>query len=121
MNNSTSLSFQDTFVFLETFEKGLNVVGYIPFVGSFSASVREILGRIEFLAGIVFSTLSLVQQNGATKTLYLTVGLTCLGHGCLNQIRALVEVVPGVALATALPYDLYATFVLGRRYFSYIQ
>lgn len=114
-------AFQDTFVFLETLEKGLNVVGYIPFVGSVSAWVRENLGRIEVIAGIVFAILSLVQANAATNKLYLTIGLTFLGHGILNQLRALLEYVPGVPLFTTLPYDLYATYVLGRRYFSYVQ
>ena len=112
-------AFTNTFVALEAFEKGLNVVGYVPLLGSLASAVRSYYARIEMVAGIALAIFSLT-QNDASQTIFFTVGVTFMGHSLLNFGRAILEAFPTVPLFTCLPYDLYATFIVGKRFFSYL-
>jgi hypothetical protein len=115
-------SFRDTFISLETFETGLNVVGYIPYIGSISAWVRDRYSLLEIITGVGLAILSFVnhrQGDVPASKVYLTVAATFLGHGILNQIRSAIEAVPLLPLVTTLPYDFFATYYIGSRIFSY--
>ena len=121
--NISNPAFRDTFIFLETFEKGLKIAGYIPFIGTVSAAIRGGFAKIEMISGIAFAILALgihLQGNAATASTYLAVGITLIAHSLLNGLRTCLEVVPFVPLVTTLPYDLYATYVVGKRFFSYV-
>src|ERR1700722_10255330 len=88
--------FFDTFIFLELFEKCLNIAGYIPVIGSVSATIRNNYAKIELVAGIAFTILAVVfhvQQN-QYSAFYLSVGATFVGHALLNELRSYIEVVP---------------------------
>ncbi len=112
---------RDTFACLETFEYSLNIIGYIPIVGSISAHVRKFYGSLEIISGIALAifAVGLELRQSKNAKLYFTIGSTLIGHGILNSIRALFEEKIGVSLITTLPYDLIATFYAGRRFFSY--
>lgn len=115
------INFQNIFVFLETFEKGLNVVGYFPYVGSVGAIVRKKYAYIEVIAGIAFAffAMGIDLQGNPSRACYMIAG-TLVGHGILNRIRTYFEAYPWVSLCTTLPYDLIATFYVGRRFFPYV-
>lgn len=115
------INFQNIFALLETFERGLNVVGYIPVIGSVSAVVRNNYAKIEAVAGVAFAILAtgIYLQGNPSHAYYLIAG-TLFGHAILNEIRSYFEAVPGVALFTTLPYDIIATIYVGGRFFSYI-
>jgi hypothetical protein len=116
-----SINYQDVFMLLETFEKGLNVIGYIPVVGSMSAVVRNHYAKIEAVAGIVFAAFAIgIHLQGNPSRAYFIIGGTLLGHSLLNEGRSLIEMVPGLPLITTLPYDVLSTMYLGRRFFSYV-
>lgn len=120
--NANLATFRDTFLLLETFELGLNFAGYIPVVGTLSTGLRAIMAKVELIAGVVLAVLyfGLQAQGKTINPVLLNVGLTFMGHALLNVIRCLFEAVPFVALVTTLPYDFYATHVLGKRLFSYV-
>jgi hypothetical protein len=123
MASIAAKTFRDTFIFLETFEKGLNIVGYFPYIGTVSAYLRANYSALEIIAGVaiaIFATGMHIQQN-PNAAIYLALGGTLLFHGILNRIRAVFESIPFLPLITTLPYDLVATLYLRRRYFSYIQ
>lgn len=113
---------RDTFVLLEAFEKGLNVVGYIPVLGTAAATIRYYYSNVELISGLAFAIFSLGihLQGNVQAGFYFTIGLTLFGHAILNGLRSSVEAVPTLPLFTALPYDLYATYVVGKRFFSYV-
>lgn len=105
----------------ETVEKFLNVLGYIPVVGSFSACARYSYGELQFTMAVAISAINYVGsvfaeneekqrklESRAVKSLEYAV------HGCLNMGRALLEILPLVSLATCLPYDL-----MGRKWMVY--
>lgn len=120
--NIAGLNVAETFLLLETFEKGLNFIGYIPVIGSLGAGARTIYAKIEAIAGIALLALSVgLSVGGNTNHLYTSVGGTLLGHAILNGIRSLFEMVPFVALASTLPYDLLTASYVGGRLFSYIK
>jgi hypothetical protein len=77
-------------------EKCLNILGYIPFVGTFSSYGRGCLAGAELTAGVAL----LIFANFAIAAPFLL-------HGVLNGIRVVFERVPGVSLVTCLPYDLF--------------
>lgn len=116
--NST---FRDAFTILETFERGLNLAGYVPVVGPIAGALRQYYSNIEAIAGIALAILSLGMklQEQRSSSFYLTVGITLIGHAILNYIRSCFEEVSGLPLVTTLPYDLVATFYVGGRFFSY--
>jgi hypothetical protein len=119
----SNLTFRDTFIVLETFEQGLNIAGYIPLIGSFSAAyIRRNYGQVEIIVGLAFVIFGagLSIQGNPKAIAYLKFGATLIGHGLLNLIRMNFEIVPGLPLITTLPYDLLATYYIGRRFFSYI-
>lgn len=114
--------FQDAFFVLETFETGLNALGYIPVIGNASASIRKYYSVIEAITGVALLILSCIcrwqREMLVAKTL-LSTGATFLGHAVLNWLRAHVEEIPGLPLVTTLPYDICATYFVGKRFFSY--
>lgn len=115
------INYTNVFMQLEAFEKGLNVVGYLPYVRVYGGQVREICAGIQFVAGLAFSALALVTYfQGKTNPVYKVVGLAMLGHSILNNIRAKVEQNDGSTLFSTLPYDLLTTWYFGKRYFSYV-
>jgi hypothetical protein len=116
-----NINFQDMFMFLETFEKGLNIIGYIPVVGTFGAGVRNTYAKVEVAAGVVFAAIAIgVHLQGNPSRAYFIIGATLFGHGVLNEIRSYLEAVPFLPWLTTLPYDIITTAYLGRRYFSYV-
>lgn len=115
--------FLDTFIFLEAFEKGLNIAGYIPIIGTISGVIRAGYTKIEFISGVALAALAFgmhLQGNPSGLSTYLAVGITLIAHSLLNGLRACIEIVPGLPIITTLPYDLYATHILGKRFFSYL-
>lgn len=113
---------RDLFGLLETFEGGLNIVGYVPLAGSVSAGVRDVYSKIEVVIGValvVFSMGMFIQRNPGHLSCR-NLGLTLIGHGILNKIRTYCEMTPFFALITTLPYDLFTGFWIGRRIFAYI-
>lgn len=113
-------AFRDTFLMLETFERTLNLAGYIPVIGSISAVIRGGYAKIEMITGIAFAIFSVLHGDPTTASIYLSVGVTLIAHSLLNAIRMCFELVPFMPLVTTLPYDLYATYVVGRRFFPYV-
>jgi hypothetical protein len=115
------VNFQNVFTFLETFERGLNIVGYIPVIGTLGAFVRNHYAKIEAVAGAAFAVFAtgLYVQGNPSRAYYI-IGGTLFGHAILNEIRSYFEAMPGVALITTLPYDIIATVYVGGRFFSYI-
>lgn len=112
----------ETFLLLETIERGLNVVGYIPLIGSLSAGVRDTYATAEAIAGIALIAFAIGSSiQGNPQPLYTVVGGTLLGHAILNGIRSLFEAVPFVALVTTLPYDILTASCVGGRLFTYIK
>ncbi len=116
-------NFRNLFFALETFEQGLNVLGYIPLIGNISAHVRSNYAKIEAITGIGLAIFAacLNLQGNLHSAFYLAVGVSFVGHAILNGIRSYWEdSYPGFTLFTALPYDVVATFFVGRRFFPYI-
>lgn len=121
-SNIAGFNVTETFLLLETFEKGLNFIGYIPVVGSFGATVRDKYAAIEAITGIALLALSIGSTlQGNPNPLYSAIGWTLLGHSILNGIRSLFEAVPFVAIFTTLPYDILTASYVGGRLFTYIK
>ena len=116
------INIQETFLLLETFERGLNLIGYIPFVGTRSAQVRNVFAAIEGVSGVVFVALSLeASVQGHPNRLYSVLGETLIGHSILNMIRSYVETIHFVPLVTTLPYDVIGAQCVGGRFFCYMK
>lgn len=117
----SQINFQQTFIMLETFENGLNLLGYVPFIGSIGAVTRNVYAQIEAIAGVIFGALAIgLRFQGNQAHTYFVIAGTLLGHSMLNGIRSCFEAAPGVALLSTLPYDLMSTWYFGRRFFSYV-
>ena len=84
----------------QSFEKMLNVFGYIPIVSSVSGSVRQVYGNVQVIGGLATAVLSsLSNQRQAEHGLEIAV------HGIANMCRSSVEMVPFLNLA-CIPYDM---------------
>lgn len=95
-------------------EKGLNIAGYIPVVGTISAVVRATIAKVQMTVGAVMAGLNYLgsilardPQRQQELEKRAVKSLEFVGHGVLNAIRAIFEFVPFVSLVTCLPYDLY--------------
>jgi hypothetical protein len=104
---------------LHVSERGLNILGYIPIVSTFSGALRMSYGKLEVIGAIAAAALIAVKALCITnssdrdselkKAVEVFIGYAL--HGCANIIRGMIEVVPCFSLITCLPYDL-----LGHRY-----
>ncbi|KIC73934.1 Uncharacterized protein PRO82_001772 [Candidatus Protochlamydia amoebophila] len=115
--------FENTFIILELVEKTLNVAGYIPGIGTVSAYVRGGLASIEAVSGIGLTIIGFIanSQGNPASSIYLTTGITFIGHALLNGFRASFENQPFISLVTTLPYDIGSYLLLGRRVFPYLK
>lgn len=104
---------------LEILERGLNIVGYIPVVGSIGAYTRGTLATLQIITGIALAILS-IGMGGTGALLCWQFGTALVGHSILNGLRCMVEYPPCVALVTTLPYDIISLVVIGGRLFPYI-
>jgi hypothetical protein len=96
-------------------KKYLNRIGYIPAVGSVSASVRGTVGLAQLVTGVSVTALSvpaaligstLGQDEFAKRSFKRVDSYSHLAlHGALNCGRAALESVPFLPLMTTLPYD----------------
>ena len=97
---------------LSVFEKGLNYVGYVPFVSTISGALRAEYGKIEVIGGLAvtaFKAISALFQAGAQRDASLERAvehLTYAWHGVANIFRGIIEAIPFASLVTCLPYDL---------------
>jgi hypothetical protein len=99
---------------LASFEKGLNLAGYIPVVSMISGTLRSTYGKTLIITGVaggallaivaLFDRNAVGRQKGLEKAMKFLV--TCSVHGIANIGRSRIERVPFLSLVTCLPYDL---------------
>lgn len=118
----SNLKLQDVLMGLETFECGLNVLGYIPAIlGDKVSRLRSLYAKIELVAGGIFTVYAAgLWAQGHSHHFYLALGGVLMGQACLNLFRSCLEFCPGLPLVTTLPYDLITTRLWGERLFSYV-
>jgi len=85
-------------------EEILNVCGYVPFIGTFFAIFRSILGKIQFFGGCAIALYAAI----TTKEHVKRIALNFILHGLLNIGRSFLEFIPFLSLVTCLPYDHYS-------------
>ncbi|WP_068469449.1 hypothetical protein [Candidatus Protochlamydia phocaeensis] len=98
---------------LQSIEHGLNIMGYIPIVGTFSACIRFTYGKMEMITGLAVSLISFtgsifasdLQRQQALESRAIKAIEYSL-HGWLNMGRCFLEIIPFISLVTCLPYDL---------------
>lgn len=96
-------------------EEPLNKVGYIPFIGSITALIRNFFGQLQITAGIIVLIIGVIARlfikpptrGKRPSQAYLLApdALNLIGQGILNWGRSLLELIPFLALITTLPYD----------------
>lgn len=91
---------------LNEFEKGLNVLGYIPVLGSVTGIFRMAMGTIVLITGVALEVLGqqLVRTNPESKM--MEIGINYQDNGNANITRGLLELLPGMSICFCLPYDL---------------
>lgn len=124
MDMVTSLELSDAFPYdlidqnRASFEKTLNVVGYIPAISVFSGAIRALSGVASIVVSAVKGSFLLIADlfsNQPFKYPYRSYKhLTYIGHGLLNVIRGIIEGVPVAGNLLCLGYD----FLIGRIYYS---
>ncbi|MBI2809786.1 MAG: hypothetical protein HYX67_02990 [Candidatus Melainabacteria bacterium] len=82
-------------------EEALNLLGYIPMVSIASAAVRTLGGKLQALGGLCYAVWNFFKM----RPFRAKMGLEYLFHGVCNIVRAMIEAVPFLSLATCLPYD----------------
>ena len=113
--------------------KTMNVLGYVPVVGTMSASVRLMAGQAEMIYGIAMSVFNAVETLhhgvGAARGLFpkltqvtkeeseeyiketakqyvqLQGSVEHVKNGFLNVVRATIEAIPVVSYMVLYPYD----------------
>jgi hypothetical protein len=88
------------------FEKGLNVLGYIPGVSTFSGTIRILYGKIEIISGLA---IALISSCFRANDRQIAHGMELVVHGIANLGRGLVELIPFFNLI-CIPYDMYNRF-----------
>ena len=90
---------------LASFEKALNVLGYIPIVSSVTGFVRVQYGKFEVVASIAVAAFkfiaSLFARSDAQRAqleMESVQALTYIKHGLANFARGMVEMIPFVNL-----------------------
>ena len=89
-------------------EEALNLVGYIPLVSMLSAAVRSMGGMLLMLLSGIFALGNFMAGLLEKKPKRIQKSKLCvhyLFHGLFNFLRAKIEAVPFLSLATCLPYD----------------
>jgi hypothetical protein len=102
---------------LASFEKGLNLAGYVPVLSTVSGTLRSTYGKTLIITGVaggallaivaLFNSNAKSRKNGLEKAVKFL--MTCSLHGIANIGRSRIEMVPFLSLATCLPYDLMGT------------
>lgn len=108
--------------YLNAAEVGLNLVGYVPLAGTFSAGlVRGRLGQIQLIAGLATSILGLglASQGMDYGRSLIYAGGWFAFHGLANVTRTFAESVPGLGLVLCLPYDAISYAYCGGRLLGY--
>lgn len=101
---------------LDTLEKTLNFLGYIPKVGRVSGKWgRQTLATAQVVSGVAIAVFAMFfnAKKGLTS-FYQAVAFTMIQHGVLNRIRAHFEMEISVPFLKLLPID----YLFGR-VFSY--
>lgn len=92
---------------LGTFEKVLNVMGWIPYVRAYSGARRITYGSYEAISGVAFAAL---KQTGMMSSVDRKKEVNeCMRytlHGAANIFRGTVEVVVPYAMFLCLFYDM---------------
>ncbi|NGX58614.1 MAG: hypothetical protein K940chlam3_01521 [Chlamydiae bacterium] len=93
---------------------GLNSLGYIPIVGTYSAiGLRVPLAVVELIAGVGLGALAVGSYaNGLGNNGLGGTATKLMKEGCLNLARTAFEIVPFVSLGTCLPYDIFKNVIL---------
>lgn len=99
---------------LNSFEKWLNIAGYVPIASSFSGSLRASYGQLEVIGAIAVAALIAVKalfmvspsdrDREFKKATEILVDYSL--HGVANMIRGSIEAFPFASWVTCLPYDL---------------
>lgn len=101
---------------LHTFEKVLNVAGYVPFVSAISGAIRIGYGKVEVIGAIAAGALLTVkalfnrdaEQRSFDFKYAVAVAANYSIHGLANIGRGFVEALPIINLS-CLVYDLTGT------------
>lgn len=97
---------------IDMLEKGFNVVGYVPIIGSLSGMVaRRTLAIAEVVAGLTLAFFYAFMSFGnPLSVFYGQTAMIFLKHGILNALRSQIEIKPMASLFICFPFD----FFLGR-------
>lgn len=97
---------------LSSFEKGLNIAGYVPIISSFSGPLRIGYGKVEVIGAVAFAAILALRAfslTGLEQEELLNKAVEMLSytlHGIANIFRGAIETIPLISLFTCLPYDL---------------
>lgn len=103
-----SVALQSLNTALTNLELALNVVGYIPFLSTYSGSLRICIGKIELISALAAAAiLTIAGANARTENDQRPIEcLVYAAHGAGNIARGLIEVFPFLSLLLCLPCDL---------------
>jgi len=102
--------------FCLTFEKGFNILGYVPFIGTLSGLIRIALagviqlfiGLVCFLVGVVSAMLMTLFRQREMRVGCISLarfGSAMLVHTRLNILRGLIELIPFLGGLLLIVYD----------------
>lgn len=102
-----TLTIQLNFFCIET-EKQLNLLGYIPFISSFSGRLRSYIGDAQIiisLAGLLFrgTEYHFTKQSEPKKMAHFHA--VCIREGLGNYFRGYVEAIPVLGNVSTFVYD----------------
>lgn len=93
-------------------EEALNLVGYIPFVSTVSASIRSLGGILQMILGGCFALgyfcfFFYKKPRNIKHFFHFKMSMGYILHGVANFFRAKIEAIPFLSLLFCLPYDRY--------------
>jgi hypothetical protein len=92
---------------LEALESKLNLLGYIPFIGSISGKWgRGTLATAQAVTGFAIGCFYLFSFANPLASFYGSVAVVMIKHSILNTIRGSIEVSPFTPLIVLLPIDI---------------
>jgi hypothetical protein len=91
----------------ERIEFAFNVAGSVPVYGRLASMARITAGIVQVVAGLIFTTAGVFSfaiatiaddEGGANEAYrFMGFGLEYMGHGFLNEVRAILELVSQVS------------------------
>jgi hypothetical protein len=99
---------------LRTFEKGLDIAGYIPFVSTVSGAIRAIAGKIQLIASGIFAAPYLIFYLTNERSAKIPARIErCrdfskkhFENGMANFYRGFIETIPFWGNAATFSYDM---------------